>query len=263
MTQPGCFLQTLQAVQRVANNPIVVIPARLASTRLPRKPLADIHGEPMVVHVWRRALAAAIGPVVVACGDAEIADAIAAVRGNAVMTDPALPSGSDRVMAALRDLDPNRDFNVVVNLQGDFPTIDPAVLRVVLDPLQDPAVDIATLAVELHDPGDIRNPNAPKIALEIQANGRTGRCVYFSRLPLQAGDGNVYEHLGIYAYRREALERFVALKPAGLEGVERLEQLRALAAGMRIDATIVHTTPLGVDTPADLERARRLTIRTN
>ncbi|TAD87894.1 MAG: 3-deoxy-manno-octulosonate cytidylyltransferase [Alphaproteobacteria bacterium] len=246
-------------------NPIVVIPARLASSRLPRKPLADIHGEPMVVHVWRRALAAAVGPVVVACGDAEIVAAITQVRGNAVLTDPNLPSGSDRVMAAMRQLDPDGDFDVVVNLQGDFPTIDPQVLRQVLTPLADPEVDIATLAVELHDPRSIADPNAPKIALERHGNGNgsTGRCLYFSRLPLHAGDGNVYEHLGIYAFRRRALEAFVALPQAGLEQVERLEQLRALAAGMRIDATIVHTFPLGVDTPADLEKARTLTVRPN
>ncbi len=246
-------------------NPLIVIPTRLKATRLPDKPLADIQGEPMIVHVWRRAVAAAVGPVVVACGDRAIYDVIAARGGTAVMTDPDLPSGSDRVQAAAQAVDPAGDFNVIVNLQGDLPTLDPAILRDVLLPLEaDATVDIATLAVEIIEAAEFHNPNVVKIALaRISETASIGRGLYFSRAPIPTGEGPHYHHIGIYAYRRAALARFVGLPVAELEALERLEQLRALTHGMRIDVKIVHTNPLGVDTPADLERARALINRAN
>jgi len=238
--------------------PIVVIPARMASTRLPGKPLADSHGQPMIVHVLRRAEAAAIGPVLVACADAEIKAAVEAAGGRAVLTRPDHPSGSDRIHEALLLADPERRHDVVVNLQGDFPMTDPALLRAVLSPLADPAVDIGTLAVPIHDPAERDNPNAVKVAVGFAAGQRIARALYFSRLPVPAGAGEHYHHIGIYAYRRAALERFVALPPAVLERRESLEQLRALACGMRIDVALVDTVLFGVDTPAELARARAL-----
>ena len=245
---------------------IVMIPARLASTRLPDKPLADIHGAPMIVQVWRRAVEAGIGPVVVAAAEAAIVDAVAAAGGRAVLTDPAHPSGSDRIAEALNEIDPGRGFETVVNLQGDLPTLEPAALRQVLAPLADPAVDIATLAVEIIRPEERSNPNVVKAAAAFPAAAAPGagvaRALYFSRAPVPwagaADDLPLYHHIGIYAYRRAALERFVALPPGGLEQREKLEQLRALEAGMRIDVALVDTLPLGVDTPADLDRAREL-----
>jgi len=241
-----------------AGRPIVVIPARLAATRLPDKPLADIGGVPMIVHVCRRAVAAGLGPVVVAAGDAAIADAVRAAGGRAVLTDPAHPSGTDRVHEAVEALDPAGAFDVIVNLQGDLPTIDPAVVAAALAPLADPAVDIATLAAVIVEARERTDPNVVKIALGLAPGARIGRALYFSRATIPAGDGPHYHHIGIYAYRRAALRRFVALPQGVLERRERLEQLRALENGMRIDAACVDTVPLGVDTPADLERARRL-----
>jgi 3-deoxy-manno-octulosonate cytidylyltransferase (CMP-KDO synthetase) len=239
-------------------NPVVVIPARLAAARLPNKPLADIHGEPMIVHVWRRALAAAVGPVLVACGDQAIADAITRLGGTAVMTDPNLASGSDRVHVAIESVDPEGEFDTVINLQGDLPTLEPRLLHAVLGPLSDPAVEIATLAAEIHDVQEVLEPSVVKVAMELHGEGPTGRAVYFSRAAIPSGDTPRYHHIGIYAYRRAALKRFVAMPQGRLESAERLEQLRAIAAGMRIDVSIVHTVPFGVDTPADLERARTL-----
>ncbi|MGE0745935.1 MAG: 3-deoxy-manno-octulosonate cytidylyltransferase [Rhodospirillales bacterium] len=238
--------------------PIVVIPARLAATRLPDKPLADICGVPMIVHVYRRAVAAGLGPVVVAAGDAPIADAVHAAGGRAVLTDPAHPSGTDRVHEAVEALDPAGEHDVVVNLQGDLPTIDPAVVAAALAPLADPAADIATLAAEIAEARERTDPNVVKIALGLAPGMRVGRALYFSRATIPSGDGPHYHHIGIYAYRRAALRRFVALPQGVLERRERLEQLRALENGMRIDAACVDTVPLGVDTPADLDRARRL-----
>jgi len=239
-------------------NPIIVIPARLQSTRLPGKPLALIGAEPMIVHVWRRAVAAGAGPVLVACAEREIADAIAAVGGRAVLTRPDHPSGSDRIHEALHLADPERRHDVVVNLQGDFPMTDPALLRAVLSPLAEPAVDIGTLAVPIHDAAERDNPNAVKVAVGFAAGQRIARALYFSRVPVPSGAGDHYHHIGIYAYRRAALERFVALPPAVLERRESLEQLRALADGMRIDVALVDTLLFGVDTPAELARARAL-----
>jgi len=246
-------------------NPIVVIPARLASTRLPNKPLADIHGTPMIVHVWRRAMAAEIGPVIVACADSEIATAVEAAGGRAVPTRPGHPSGSDRIFEAVEALDPAGRHDFVVNLQGDLPSIEPAVVRAVLGPLADPAVDIATLVAEIVDPAERDDPNVVKAALAFPPSARAvpvARVLYFSRAPVPWDGGDptapLYHHIGIYAYRRAALARFVGLPATVLEQRERLEQLRALEAGLRIDAARVDTVPLGVDTPADLARARAL-----
>ena len=242
-----------------ALNPVVVIPARLAATRFPDKPLADLLGEPMIVHVWRRATAAEIGPVLVACGDAEIADAILAAGGHAVMTDADLPSGSDRVHQALEAFDPGRKFDAVVNVQGDLPTIDPQIIAAVLEPFDSADVDISTLVVEIADDRERTDPNVVKAVVAFADDSRRGRALYFSRATVpSAPDGPHYHHIGLYGFRRAALDRFVFLPPGRLEMLERLEQLRALEAGMRIDAVRVDTVPLGVDTPADLDRARAL-----
>lgn len=242
----------------MAVRPIILIPARLAATRLPRKPLADIKGEPMIVHVWRRAVASGLGRVVVACDDAAIADAIHAVGGEAVLTDPHHPSGSDRIWEALGKADPDVQHDIIVNLQGDMPTLDPAIIAEVLAPLSDtPEVDIATLAAEIRDPAERVDPAVVKPVIAFQSATR-GRALYFSRAAVPAGEGALYHHIGLYAYRRAALERFVALPPSPLEQREKLEQLRALEAGMRIDITIVDTVPLGVDTPEHLEKAKNL-----
>ena len=238
-------------------NPIVVIPARLASTRLPDKPLADIHGQPMIVHVWRRAMEADVGPVVVACAEASIAAAIEAADGQAVLTRPDHPSGSDRVWEAVEAVDPEGRHDVIVNLQGDLPNLDPAALRAVLEPLAEPAVDIGTLAVLIEDRAEQEDPSVVKPIGDFSA-GRITRAEDFLR-ELPAGDpGPAYHHIGIYAYRRAALERFVGLPPSERELARRLEQMRALDAGMRIDVALVDSVPLGVDTPADLARIREL-----
>lgn len=239
-------------------NPVVVIPARLAASRLPDKPMADIHGEPMIVHVWRRALEADIGPVIVAAAEAVVADAIVAAGGHAVLTDPDLPSGSDRIYRALQEADPDGRYDVVVNLQGDLPTIDPAAVRAALTPLDEDAVDIATLIAEITRDEERDNPNVVKAVVGLAPGEITGRALYFTRTTAPWGDGPLYHHIGLYAYRRDALARFVGLSPGILERREKLEQLRALEAGMRIDVALVDTVPLGVDTPADLDRARAL-----
>lgn len=236
-------------------NPVVVIPARMASTRLPNKPLADIHGEPMIVHVWRRATEAGIGPVIVACAEQEIADAVTAAGGIAVLTDPDLPSGSDRVHQALQSFDPDGKYDAVVNVQGDLPTIDAADIRAVFDPLVDPNVDIATLAAEIAREEERTNPNVVK-AVAAFGTGRCARALYFTRATAPHGDGPLYHHIGLYTYRRAALDRFVSLPSAELEKREKLEQLRALENGMVIAVALVDGVPLGVDTPEDLERAR-------
>jgi 3-deoxy-manno-octulosonate cytidylyltransferase (CMP-KDO synthetase) len=236
---------------------LVLIPARMAATRLPGKPLLDIGGLPMIVHVLRRAEAADIGRVAVATDTPEIAAAVTANGGEAVMTRANHPSGSDRIFEAMKILDPEGKVEIVVNLQGDFPTISPGNIRDVLPPLADPAVDIATLAAEIHSEEEALNPNVVK-AVGSPIGGRRLRALYFTRATAPTGDGPRYHHIGLYAYRRAALERFVALPPSPLEKQEKLEQLRALEAGMRIDVTIVDTVPRGVDTPADLETARRI-----
>jgi len=236
---------------------LVLIPARMAATRLPGKPLLDIAGLPMIVHVLRRAEAAKIGRVAVATDTPEIAAAVQAHGGEAVMTSADHPSGSDRIFEALGTLDPQREIEIVINLQGDFPTISPDNIRDVLGPLRDPAVDIATLAAEIHTEEEATNPNVVKM-IGSRLSERRLRALYFSRATAPWGDGPRYHHVGLYAYRRKALERFVALPPSPLELQEKLEQLRALEAGMRIDVTLVDTVPRGVDTPDDLETTRQL-----
>lgn len=241
-----------------APRPIVIIPARMASTRLPGKPLADIGGLPMIVHVWQRAMEADVGPVVIACAETAIADAVEAAGGTAVLTRPDHPSGSDRIFEALVRVDPDGAHDVVVNLQGDLPTVDPAVVRAVLAPLADPDVGIATLVSPIIDVAEQDDANVVKAVVSLEGQASIGRAIYFSRLAVPWGEGPHFHHIGIYAYRREALTRFVALPPGVVEQRERLEQLRALENGMRIDAAVVDTVPFGVDTPADLERARAL-----
>jgi 3-deoxy-manno-octulosonate cytidylyltransferase (CMP-KDO synthetase) len=236
---------------------LVLIPARMAATRLPGKPLLDIAGLPMIVHVLRRAEAAKIGRVAVATDTAEIAAAVTSHGGEAVMTRADHPTGSDRIYEALGKLDPGGETEIVINLQGDFPTIHPEDIGSVLAPLADPAVDIATLAAEIHTEEESSNPNVVKAVGSRLGAGRL-RALYFTRASAPWGDGPRYHHIGLYAYRRAALERFVRLPPSALELQEKLEQLRALEAGMRIDISIVETVPRGVDTPADLETARLL-----
>jgi 3-deoxy-manno-octulosonate cytidylyltransferase (CMP-KDO synthetase) len=243
------------------NRILVLIPARMASTRLPNKPLLDIAGLPMIVHVLRRAEEAAIGRVAVATDSPEIAEMVKAHGGEAVMTRPDHPSGSDRIFEAAEALDPRRETEIVVNLQGDFPTISPQNIRDVLPPLADSAVDITTLAAEIHTEEESLNPNVVK-AVGSSLGGRRMRALYFTRATAPRGDGPRYHHIGLYAYRYAALERFVKLPPSPLERQERLEQLRALEAGMRIDITVVDTVPRGVDTPTDLETTRRLLAKT-
>lgn len=235
--------------------PLVIIPARMASTRLPGKPLAMIGDQPMIVHVMRRAEEAAIGRVVVACAELEIADAVKAAGGEAVLTRPDHPSGSDRIFEALSLLDPEAKHDAIVNVQGDLPTIDPGCIRAALAPLADADVDIATLVAEIVDDEEKTNPNVVK-AVTALGGGGVGRALYFSRSTVPWGEGPLYHHIGLYAYRREALEHFVSLPPGQLEQREKLEQLRALENGMRIDCARVDTVPLGVDTPEDLARAR-------
>jgi 3-deoxy-manno-octulosonate cytidylyltransferase (CMP-KDO synthetase) len=236
---------------------LVLIPARMASSRLPGKPLLQIAGLPMIVHVLRRAEAAAIGRVAVATDTADIAATVKAHGGEAVMTSPDHPSGSDRVFEAMEKLDPGGEAEIVINLQGDFPTITPDNIRDVLPPLADPAVDIATLAAEIHSEEESLAPSVVK-AVGSPLGGRRMRALYFTRATAPHGEGPRYHHIGLYAYRRAALQRFVKLSPSPLELQEKLEQLRALEAGMRIDITIVDTVPRGVDTAADLETARRM-----
>lgn len=232
-------------------HPIILIPARMASTRLPGKPLADICGMPMIVQVMLRAQEAEQGPVVVAAAEKEIAGAVEKAGGVAALTDPSHPSGSDRIWEALQKIDPNGAYDVVVNVQGDLPTLDPALIKAAVAVLENPEVDIATLVCEIKDPQERTNPNVVKVV-----KGQGSRALYFTRATAPHGEGPLYHHIGLYAYRRAALKRFVALPPSMLEKREKLEQLRALEHGMRIDVAVVDTVPLGVDTPEDLEKAR-------
>ena len=230
----------------------------MASTRLPNKPLADIGGVPMIVRVWARAVAAGLGPVVVAVAEPEIARAVEKAGGTAVMTDPDLPSGSDRIWAALAQADPDCRHDVVINLQGDLPALDPEQIKTVARALETSGADIATLAAPIDNHADEINPAVVKAVVAWAADGRQGRALYFTRASAPAGEGMLWHHIGIYAYRREALESFVALPPSPLETREKLEQLRALEAGMSICVARVDEPPLSVDTPQDLERARKL-----
>lgn len=239
-------------------NPILLIPARMASTRLPNKPLAEIAGVPMIVRVWARAVAAGLGPVVVAAGEPEIIAAVEKAGGQAVLTDPDAPSGSDRIYEALGKVDPKGAHDVVVNLQGDLPALDPEQLRTAVWALDKSGADIGTLAAPILDEAEESNPAVVKAVVAWDAREKLGRALYFTRTPAPAGEGVLWHHVGLYAYRRDALESFVALPPSPLELREKLEQLRALEAGMRIAVARVDATPLSVDTPADLERARKL-----
>ncbi|HET7084277.1 MAG TPA: 3-deoxy-manno-octulosonate cytidylyltransferase [Rhizomicrobium sp.] len=239
-------------------NPILLIPARMASTRLPDKPLATIGGVPMIVRVWARAVAAGLGPVVVAAGESAIVAAVEKAGGKAVLTDPTLPSGSDRIWAALQAADPGGRHDVVVNLQGDLPALDPEQLKTVVAALARSGADIATLAAPIDNQADAVNPAVVKAVVAWDAQERLGRALYFTRATAPTGEGTLYHHVGLYAYRRQALENFVALPPSPLEEREKLEQLRALEAGMSIAVARVDEAPLSVDTPADLEKARKL-----
>ncbi len=241
---------------------LILIPARMASTRLPGKPLADIAGAPMIVHVARRAAEAGLGRVVVATDTQTVAEAVQAHGFEAVMTRTDHESGSDRIFEALTALDPEKRVETIVNVQGDLPTIDPEIIGASLRPFEDKSVDIATLGVEIVRDEEKTNPNVVKIVGSPLSATRL-RALYFTRATAPWGEGPLYHHIGLYAYRRAALERFVALRPSPLERRERLEQLRALEAGMRIDAEIVRSVPLGVDTPHDLDRARTILATRN
>jgi 3-deoxy-manno-octulosonate cytidylyltransferase (CMP-KDO synthetase) len=236
---------------------LTLIPARMASTRLPGKPLADINGQPMIVHVLRRAEEAALGPVMVATDSEEIAAAVENAGGRAIMTRADHVSGSDRIFEALGKADPQKRVDVIVNIQGDLPTIAPADVATAAHLLDDPAVDIGTIAAEIKKPEERTNPSVVKVVGSSIAPGRM-RALYFTRATAPTGEGPLYHHIGLYAYRRNALDRFVALPPSPLERRERLEQLRAIEAGMRIDVAVVDGVPLGVDTPEDLEIARKI-----
>jgi 3-deoxy-manno-octulosonate cytidylyltransferase (CMP-KDO synthetase) len=229
----------------------------MASTRLPGKPLADIAGVPMIVHVWRRAVAAGIGPALVATDSPEVATAVEKFGGKAVMTRVDHMSGTDRVHEALGKIDPGRKADVVVNVQGDEPMLESGNLAAAVALLEDRAVEIATLAAEIRKAADRSNPNVVKVVGTPVGPARL-RALYFTRATAPAGDGPLYHHIGLYAFRRAALDRFVSLPPSPLERREKLEQLRALEAGMRIDVGIVDAVPLGVDTPEDLETARAM-----
>ena len=250
---------TVASTGRAApNHPVILIPARMASTRLPGKPLAEIDGVPMIVQVLRRAEEAALGPVWVACDDPAVEAAVTKAGGRAVMTALSHPSGSDRIFEALSRIDPEGAFDAVVNVQGDLPTLEAMLPRRAMALLADPMVDIATLASEIKEPSERTNPNVVKAVASHAPGSDHGRALYFSRATVPWGEGVLWHHIGLYAYRRDALARFVSLPPSSLEEREKLEQLRALEAGMRIEVGFVDTVPLGVDTPEDLERARKI-----
>ena len=237
-------------------NPIVLIPARMAATRLPDKPLADIGGLPLIVRVLRRAEAAGIGPVAVAAGDQIIVDAVENAGGRAVLTDPALPSGSDRILAALNLLDPDRRHDAVINLQGDIPFAEPSLVSLCAGLLENrPACDISTIVVSKSDPAELANPDVVKAVMVFEDGARAGRALYFTRSTLY-GDGPVWHHIGLYGYRRAALERFTAAPPSPLERREKLEQLRALELGLSIWAAVADHAPIEVNSPEDLAQAR-------
>jgi 3-deoxy-manno-octulosonate cytidylyltransferase (CMP-KDO synthetase) len=241
----------------MVKNAIVVIPARLRSSRLPNKALAIIGGEPMIVHVWRRGLEADLGPVIVATGDPEIAHEIETRGGISILTHRELPSGSDRAAAALEAFDPAAHYDTVINLQGDMPTIDPAVLRAAVAPLRDTQFDLATLACRVRNNAEAQRPSVVKIAMEpADPSGQLYRALYFSRFPVPFGSSHLFHHIGLYVYRRAVLRRYVATRRGEAEQAEQLEQLRALALGFSIAVTLVDTEPLGVDTEADLLEAR-------
>lgn len=244
---------------------LIVIPARMKATRLPNKPLAMIGDAPMIVQVWRRAMESGVGEVIVACDGEEIAEAVRAAGGTAIVTDPDHPSGSDRIWEAVTKSGQSPD--IIINLQGDVPTLEPHLMKELLVPLTDPNVDISTLVAPITRAEEHENPSVVKAILSLPpqregqavvSDGKTGHALYFTRCAAPYGEGPRYHHIGVYGYRRAALETFVSLPPSPLEKREKLEQLRALEAGFRIDARVVDTVPLGVDTPEDLERARQV-----
>jgi len=239
-------------------NPIVVIPARMAATRLPGKPLADIAGVPMIVRVWRQAMLADVGPVIVAAAEREIAEVVERAGGRAVLTAPDLPSGSDRVFAAVESIDRHESYDVVVNVQGDLPAVAPACIRASVEVLAPTGADIGTPAAEIGDPADYDNPSVVKPIVSWDTTGVRGRALYFTRARAPSGEGPLFHHIGVYAFKRAALSRFVKLEPSPLEKREKLEQLRALEAGMTIAVARVDDIPLSIDTPEDLERARAM-----
>ena len=239
-------------------NPVTLIPARMASQRLPNKPLADIHGAPMIEYVWRRAVEAEVGRVVVAAAEPEIVAAIHSAGGEAVLTRADHPSGSDRIFEALQHIDPDQNHDAIINVQGDLPVLEAKVIHAALALLNDAAVDIGTVAAEITDAEELASNSVNKPVVAWNSDGQTGRALYFTKFPAPWGDAPVFHHIGLYVFRRAALTRFVSLPPSPLELSERLEQLRALEAGMRIDVARVDTVPLGVDTAADLNRARDL-----
>ena len=251
------FRATGLQIQISTINPIVLIPARMSSTRFPGKPLALIDGDPMIVHVWRRAAEAGIGPVVVACEDQEIADAVQDAGGRVELSGSHHPSGSDRIFEVLTRIDPDGAFDVVVNLQGDMPAIDPTALAAVLEPLTDPDVAIATLVSPIADEAERSNPHVVKALVDF-GDGAVGTAIDFARHPVLLAAGPHYHHIGVYAYRRPALTQFVGLPQSAREKEFGLEQLRALDSGMTIGVRLVDTFPLGVDTPADLARAQAI-----
>ena len=248
----------MEKPQTIPHSPIIIIPARMASTRLPGKPLADIHGHPMIVHVWRRAVESGIGPVVVACDALAIVEAIEKAGGHAVMTNPDHPSGSDRIWEALNTQDGGEKYDAIINVQGDLPLIDPKAIRSAYELLINPSVDIATLAVEIKNEAEKTANQVTKAVFDLETGATHGRALYFSRNAIPSNEGPLYHHVGLYAYRRDALARFVKAKPSPLELREKLEQLRALALGMHIEVGVINTVPMGVDTPEDLEVARKL-----
>lgn len=239
-------------------SPLIIIPARMQATRLPGKPLADIHGIPMIVHVMRRAQESGLGPVVIACDGEEIAATVRAHGGNAIITDPDHPSGSDRIFEALNAFDPEHTHNMIINLQGDVPTLDPVLLALLAAPLATGAYDISTLATPITRVEEHDNPSVVKAVFSLKDGENTGNALYFTRTAAPYGDGTRYHHIGVYGYTRAALTRFVSLPPSALERREKLEQLRALEDGMKMAVCVASTMPLGVDTPEDLERARQI-----
>jgi len=245
-------------MRRPPTKPLIIIPARMASTRLPGKPLADIHGMPMIVHVWQRAMESKVGPVLVACDTQQIADAIKNAGGEAVLTNPDHPSGSDRIWEALNLYKNGESYDAIINVQGDLPTINPAIIRAAYDLLQNPEVDIGTLAVPIKSEKERLATHIVKAVFDLAPGATQGRAFYFSRLPVPSGEGTMHHHIGLYAYQRDALARFVASPPSPLELREKLEQLRALSLGMRIEVGVIDDVPLGVDTPEDLEIARKV-----
>ncbi|MGO4739283.1 3-deoxy-manno-octulosonate cytidylyltransferase [Bosea sp. 2KB_26] len=239
------------------SDPLILIPARMQATRLPDKPLADILGEPMIVHVWRRAMESGVGAVVVATDEPRIVAAVEKAGGRAVMTSIHHQTGSDRIKEAADIVDPQGRHDIIVNVQGDFPTLEPSAIAAAVKPLEDAAVDIATLAGVITDEDEKTAPSVVKLIGSEISPGRM-RALYFTRATAPSGEGPLYHHVGLYAYRRRALDRFVSLPQSPLELREKLEQLRALEDGMRIDVMVIDHVPRGVDTPPDLDRARAL-----